>query len=49
VEWWTHLTQDKIQWQALMNIVEHVYYCDVTQKLDPRELKEEQEKGTSTQ
>lgn len=49
VEWWTHLTQDKIRWQALMNIVEHVYYCDVTQKLDPRELKEEQEKGTSTQ
>ena len=47
MEWWTHLTQDKIQWQALMNIVEHVFY--VTSCKLNAELKGEQEKGTSTQ
>jgi hypothetical protein len=27
VEWWTHLAQDKVQWHALMNTVEYVYYA----------------------
>ena len=48
MEWWTHLTQDKIQWQALMNTVEHIYYV-TSCKLNVGELKGEQEKGTSTQ